>query len=156
MATAADVKLIGTTAYSIDRGRVPIPPQFRKLFDPVAYVTNGALKCVLVYTPDGYDAEEKKVDAWPSHLEEAKLAFFAATAPKTLDSQGRISLDPVHTEHAGIKRDVLVIGNRSELQIWDKATWDSRAAERERAAHMARFGELKPSAAPAVVVEEGE
>lgn len=147
------MRMIGTFPYLIDRDRVPIPPKFRSLFDPVAYVTNGALPCVVIRTPDGYAAEEAKVESWPDELEEAKLDFFSSSAEKTLDSQGRISLDQVHIQHAGLTREVLVIGAKTELQVWDKATWEKRAPDRQAAVQVARFGAPKPGLRPATAEE---
>jgi len=47
----------------------------------------------------------------------------ADAEPCKLDGSGRIVLPPALRKEAGIRQDVLVIGARSHIEIWDRNRW---------------------------------
>ena len=43
-----------------------------------------------------------------------------------LDKQGRILIPPTHREHAGITKNVMLIGIIDKIEIWDAKAWEAR------------------------------
>ena len=41
-----------------------------------------------------------------------------------LDPQGRILIPPKLREHAGLKKDVVLVGVGSRIEIWDSEKWE--------------------------------
>jgi MraZ protein len=41
----------------------------------------------------------------------------------TPDGQGRILLDRELIEHAGLRKEVKVVGTGERMEIWDRAAW---------------------------------
>ena len=52
--------------------------------------------------------------------------FFASAVEAELDKQGRIVIPANLLEHAGIDREVTVVGILDHLEIWDRAAWRER------------------------------
>ncbi len=128
---------LGTYPYAIDgKKRVPIPPLYRDEFKEMAVLTTGLEPCVVVYTPSGFDEASERVQAIPEETEEGRDArrdFFANAQPVKPDGQFRLTLQEKWVEHAGLERDVVVIGAGKWLEIWDKATWEGRDGSRASA-----------------------
>ena len=49
--------------------------------------------------------------------------LFSAAEEVTPDKQGRILLPPVLRRHAGLEKEVTIIGNRNHAEIWDTRSW---------------------------------
>jgi len=45
-----------------------------------------------------------------------------------LDAQGRILVSPALRKFAGLKKDVMLVGQGSHFEIWDIAAWGERLA----------------------------
>ena len=54
-----------------------------------------------------------------------KRTFFSGASPANCDKQGRINIPQNLIDHAGIKRDVVVVGVSDWVEIWDAALWDA-------------------------------
>jgi len=42
-----------------------------------------------------------------------------------IDKQGRILIPAAHREDAGIKGDVVIVGQIEKIELWDRAEWDA-------------------------------
>lgn len=120
----------GNQAYQIDeRGRLPIPPRYRSLFEPGAVLVPGTELCIEVYTQQGWDMEAEVLEQVPMESEEARQAvraFFATSTDAPVDNQGRIVLPAPLRDYAGLKREVVVIGAKNRLEIWDRDAWEQQ------------------------------
>ncbi|MFQ5381357.1 MAG: division/cell wall cluster transcriptional repressor MraZ [Dehalococcoidia bacterium] len=65
--------------------------------------------------------------------------FFSNAAFITPDGQGRIQLPDTLIAHAGLDREVRVVGTGSRLEIWDRSTFQAREPQ-IRAARLAAMG----------------
>jgi MraZ protein len=63
--------------------------------------------------------------------------FFSAGDEVVPDKQGRIGIPAVLREYAGLDREVVVIGVRDRLEIWNPDTW-----REYQEAEVRRFSEL--------------
>lgn len=112
----------GEFEYKLDeKGRLPIPPRFRREFRDGMVLAPGAEKCISAYPL----AEWKKLAARlatgslsPSKLRRLNRALFATAFYSSLDGQGRISLPLPLREYAGIEDEVVVAGVNNYLELW--------------------------------------
>ncbi len=123
---------LGEFEYKIDeKGRVPIPPKFRRELKEGVFLTPGVERCINVYTP----AEWKKVAATlptgsvaRSKLRRLSRAIFATAFSLNIDGQGRIALPVPLREYAGIEDEVIIAGVNTYLELWNKEQWESEKA----------------------------
>ena len=71
--------------------------------------------------------------------------FFSGASECEIDTQGRVVVPPVFREYAGLKKELVIIGNSNRAEIWDKANWekyisDSSFESEEIADAMERLG----------------
>jgi len=122
----------GEFEYKIDqKGRVPIPPKFRKELREGMVLTPGIEKCIIIYPL----AEWKKVSTTltsgsvtPSKLRRLNRAIFATAFSTNIDGQGRIALPAPLREHAEIVDEVIVAGDNTYLELWNKVHWEEEKA----------------------------
>ena len=122
----------GEFEYKIDqKGRVPIPPKFRRELREGMVLTPGIEKCIVAYPL----AEWKKIatsltsgSVTPSKLRKLNRALFATAFSTNIDGQGRIALPAPLREHAEIVDEVIVAGDNTYLEIWNKVHWEEEKA----------------------------
>jgi MraZ protein len=122
----------GEFEYKIDeKGRVPIPPKFRRELREGVVLTPGVERCVIAYPL----AEWKKVaDALttgsitPSKLRRLNRAIFATAFNLNIDGQGRVVLPVPLRQYAGIEDVVVIAGANNFLEFWNKEDWESEKA----------------------------
>lgn len=145
----------GNYPYQLDdRGRLPIPPRYRLPFEPGAVLVPGTEPCIEVYTQEGWDKEAEVLAQVPMESEEARQAvraFFSTSIDAQVDGQGRIVLPASLREFGGLKREVVVIGAKNRLEIWDREAWDSQQPELQavRRAVLSDIGKRKAQTAQA-------
>ena len=124
---------LGEFEYKIDeKGRVLIPPKFRKELKEGVVLTTGPEKCIIAYAL----SEWKKVadtltttgPVSPSKLRRLNRAIFATAFRLEIDGQGRIALPAPLRQYAGIEDEVVVAGVNNYLELWDKEQWESEKA----------------------------
>ena len=122
----------GEYNYKLDeKGRVPVPPRFRRELKDGVVLTPGAEKCINVYTL----SEWKKLAATltggsltPNKLRRLTRAVFATAFSVSIDGQGRIALPIPLREYAEIVDDVVIAGANTYLEIWNKIHWEEEKA----------------------------
>ncbi len=122
----------GEFEYKLDeKGRVPIPPRFRRLLKDGVVLAPGAEMCITVYPL----AEWKKLAesltssaVSRSKLRRLKRALFAAAFNLRMDPQGRIALPNTLREYAEIVDEVVIAGANNYLEIWNKVHWEEEKA----------------------------
>lgn len=118
----------GEFNYKLDeKGRLAIPPRFRKELKDGVVLAPGAEKCINAYTL----SEWKKMAATltggsltPSKLRRLNRAVFATAFNVSTDGQGRIALPIPLREYAEITDEVVVAGANNYLEIWNKVLWE--------------------------------
>jgi len=129
----------GEFEYKVDeKGRVPIPPRFRRELKEGVVLAAGVEKCIRAYPL----AEWKKLadtlttgSLTPNDkMRRLSRAVFAAAFSLNLDGQGRVALPVPLRQHAGIEDEVVIAGVNSYLELWDKGEWEAeKAISREQA-----------------------
>jgi len=129
---------LGEFEYKIDdKGRVPVPPKFRRDLKEGLILTPGVEKCIIAYTP----SEWKKVaeslttgSVTPNKLRRLNRAIFAAAFRLNIDGQGRMALPAPLREQAGIEDEVIIVGVNTCLELWNKEQWAlEKATSQEQA-----------------------
>ncbi len=122
----------GEFDYKIDeKGRVPVPPRFRRELKDGVVLAPGAEKCINAYTM----SEWKKLagaitggSLTPNKIRRLNRAIFATAFSINIDGQGRIALPVPLREHAGIEDEVVIAGANTYLEIWSKELWEEEKA----------------------------
>ncbi len=119
--------LLGEYNHTIDeKSRVIIPSKFRQDLGNTFVVTKGLDNCLFVYSIDEWQNFETKLKALPLTNANARTftRFFASGATECeIDKQGRALLPANLKEHAGLTKDVVIIGVSTRVEIWAKERW---------------------------------
>lgn len=119
--------LIGEYNPSIDlKGRLHFPARLREDLGDKFIVTKGLDNCLFVYSLSEWAELEAKIKALPmSRSRTLQRFFFAGAVEVEPDKQGRILIPQNLREHAGLEKDVTVIGAAVRAEIWDTARWNA-------------------------------
>jgi MraZ protein len=128
----------GEFEYKIDdKGRVPIPPKFRRELREEVILAPGAEKCVTLYPLTEWKKLASTLTSGlitPSKLRRLKRAVFATAFSLRIDGQGRIALPFSLRQHAEIVDEVVIVGANNYLEIWNKVHWqEEKTVSREQA-----------------------
>ncbi len=122
----------GEFEYRIDeKGRVPIPPKFRRELRDGVVLTPGTEKCITIYPLAEWKKLATTLTTGPiarSKLRKLNRAIFATAFSIKLDGQGRIALPIPLREYADIENEVIIAGANNYLELWNKEQWESEKA----------------------------
>jgi len=131
--------LLGTYEHTIDdKNRLTLPARLRESFADGIVVTRGIEPCLDAYRREDWvrHVESRLATLDPLSKETRKLQrhLFSGASEAQLDKQGRVMISAPLIEHAGLARDVVVVGIRDHLEIWDRDEWRRELAEVEGSA----------------------
>src|SRR5262249_41732123 len=121
--------LTGTYSRTLDdKKRLALPPRVRdKLGDPATlYVSPGLDQCLWLYTEPNLERLADKLDQNPATDADARVyqrLLFAQTEAADLDANGRILIPERMLRFAGLEHEVVLIGDRDHLELWDSRRW---------------------------------
>src|SRR5262245_11930619 len=121
--------LTGTYPRTLDeKKRLTLPRRLRaQLTDPeTLYVTPGPDQCLWLYTKAGLEQLAEKLDQSPATDAEARIfrrLYFAQTEAVDIDRTGRVLISERLLQFAGLKHEVMLIGVRDHLELWDAQRW---------------------------------
>jgi MraZ protein len=116
--------LRGEAEYALDeKGRVVIPPKFRAAMGEHIIVTRWVDPCLAAFSPVEWQTLEERLRALPVGDRDVVRLIFSGAHDCDLDRQGRIFLPPHLRQHAGITRQVTIVGVGQRLEIWDSDAW---------------------------------
>lgn len=121
----------GEHEHTIDRkGRLIIPSRFRDAmkehYVERFVVTRGLDKCLFLFPEDEWRSQETRLKALSFTKSEARRfnrIFFSGASELTCDRQGRILIPSYLRDFAGLKRDVVLVGVSTRVEIWAKEEW---------------------------------
>ena len=122
--------LTGEYQHNMDqKGRVTVPSKFREDLGDKFYVCKGLL------SQAQWDKLVEKVSAIPlAQGKGIQRYFFSGAAEVEPDKQGRILIPQSLRDHAGLEKDVTVIGAAVRAEIWDTQRWnDYNASQTDEA-----------------------
>ena len=117
--------LYGEFQHNIDqKGRVTVPSKFREDLGEKFYVCRGLDKCLFVYSESEWQKLVSKVAEMPvGQAKGIQRYLFAGAADVETDKQCRILLPQPLRDHAGLEKEVTVIGTGVRAEIWATDTW---------------------------------
>jgi MraZ protein len=131
------MRFMGTFRPKLDeKGRLFLPAKFREALAEGVVVTQGQENCLFVWPPEVFDVEADKAAERSLTDKSARgyaRIFFSGGDEVVPDKQGRVSIPAPLREYAGLEKDVVVIGVRNRLEIWNPQAWETyQAAEQEK------------------------
>jgi MraZ protein len=118
----------GEYSYKIDeKGRVPVPPRFRRELKDGVVLSPGAEKCINIYPLSEWRKLTSSLTSGPlapSKLRKLNRAIFATAFNIALDGQGRIALPVPLRDYAEIAEDVVIAGANNYLELWNSGLWE--------------------------------
>lgn len=119
---------IGEYLHNLDeKGRLAVPKKFRPDLAKGAVVTRGLENCLFLYTKIEWKKLADKFAAL-SFAQANNRAFsrfmLASAMDVELDKQGRVILPEYLRRFAGLKKNVVVAGLYSRLELWDQEKWE--------------------------------
>ena len=118
----------GQFDYSLDaKNRLNVPPKFRAAFSNGVVLAKGLEPCVWLWPPDAFDRFTERVLGGlnPVSAERRKLTRYVAgnSFDAELDAAGRVTLNQALLDHAGIDKEVVVVGVLDYLEVWARDRW---------------------------------
>lgn len=119
-----------------DKGRLKVPANFRKVIEEKygrdCFITSTDGRRALVYPlPVWFDYQERLARVPSASMAKAKFMervnYFGQVS--SIDAQGRVLVPNILREVAGIKDDVVVIGNQDHLIVWNEGRIQKRLEE---------------------------
>jgi len=137
----------GEYSYKVDeKGRVPLPPKFRRELREGVMLTRGMETCIVVYSI----AEWKRLSdslstkaVTPAGLRRLNRAIFGSAFTTSFDGQGRMTLPFALREYAGIGDTATVVGANNCVELWSEYEWEAekKSAEEQASKTIESFGE---------------
>ncbi len=118
---------LGEYSYNLDqKGRIAIPPKFRKELEKGAFLTRGIDNCLFLYTKQEWQKLVEQILKLPLSQKNSRAfsrLMLAGAYEVKIDKQGRIMIPESLKKYAGLKKKVAVCGLYSRIEIWDENKW---------------------------------
>ncbi|MFH1791596.1 MAG: division/cell wall cluster transcriptional repressor MraZ [Candidatus Omnitrophota bacterium] len=122
----------GEYDHSLDnKGRIIVPAKFRiamkEHYIEKLFITRGLDQCLFMFPEEEWRSQEARFRAVSFTRKESRQfnrLFFSGAVEIMLDKQGRLLLPKYLKDYAHIKRDIMIIGVSSRVEIWAKEKWN--------------------------------
>jgi MraZ protein len=121
----------GTFDHTLDaKNRLTVPARYRAtLADGVVLAMPvDQQPCVGVWRPEDYERyTERALSELPPlspRLAELERFFYGSSHDVELDAAGRIMVPSFLSEHAGLQKEVVIVGAGDRLELWTRSRWD--------------------------------
>ena len=104
-----------------------MPAKFREILGEQCVVTRGFDGCLFVFSEEGWEKFEEKLQALPMDKPEARMLsrfFLAGAIDAEVDKQGRILIPSNLLAHSKIEKEAVVAGVGNRVEIWSKDEWE--------------------------------
>jgi MraZ protein len=116
------------------KNRLNVPAKLRPAFaDGIVLMKSHDAPCVTIFTPEGFESFS---DSFLSKLHPLKTEYQTITRflsgssfDMDLDAGGRVTLNAQLLSHAGIDKDVVLIGAHNRLELWSRERWDEQEGQ---------------------------
>ncbi len=126
--------LLGEYEHTLDdKNRLTLPAKFRQAMAGGVVLTRGLDSCVEAYPAgDWTDLVERELAGLSPFSRESRQLeryLYSGAVEVQPDKQGRVMVPPSLIDHAGLGREVVVVGMRGRIEIWDRAAWRTQLKE---------------------------
>jgi MraZ protein len=122
--------LTGTHPRTLDdKKRLTLPKKIREQLGEGTqelFLAQGLDKCLWIYDQGDLERLAEKLDQAPAADGEARVfrrLFFAQMEAVDIDRVGRVLIPDRLAAFAELKQEVVLIGARDRLELWDAARW---------------------------------
>ena len=124
---------LGEHQHTIDaKGRLIIPSRFREGLGENFVLTKGLDTCLFAYPLEEWAIVERKMRSLPMTKSDARAFvrfFFSGATECEIDKQGRVLIPAPLREYAGLKKETIVSGVASRVEMWAKEKWEAYSAD---------------------------
>jgi MraZ protein len=127
--------LTGTHPRTLDdKKRLVLPRRVREQLGQPGqlFVTPGTEHCLWLFNPEGLERLASKLDQAPATDKEANVfrrLYYGRTETVDVDRNGRILIPDRLVQLAGLKHEVILLGVRDHLELWDAGRWEDYLAQ---------------------------
>ena len=121
------------------KGRINVPARMRRNLAPEANDTFVIVRsfdpCVNLYPADEFEHFDAKLTALSEgdpDVREFIRGIYATAHEATLDAQGRLNIPDHLLDWAGVKKESMLVGNKSRLELWHPKTFEQRSSSVDR------------------------
>jgi MraZ protein len=124
----------GTYEHTLDaKNRLTVPARFRDQLEDGATIAMGLDGCATIWPTRDYEAYVERALSRVNPISERarKLERFlgGGSDETALDAAGRIMVPSGILRYAGLSKDVVVVGTRQYLEVWDRGKWDEMESD---------------------------
>lgn len=132
----------GHFEYTLDaKNRLTVPAKFRAALSDGIVLARALDPCAAIWTTEGWDqfTARSLVSRDPFDPDARTLQHFfnSSSFDAQLDASGRVMIPPPLLEYAGLKKDVVVVGNLDSIEVWSKQGWADYAKHLDASAEQA-------------------
>ena len=124
---------MGEFHHSLDeKGRIIIPAKFRNELGSSFIITRGMDGCLFGYSLNNWDVLVKKLSTLSLTKKSSRLFsrfFYSGAIEVHLDRNGRVNLPVNLISFAKLKKDCVILGVNSRIEIWDAASYQEMDTE---------------------------
>ena len=122
--------LMGQYDYAIDaKGRLNFPARFREEMGENFVVTRWIENCLIALPRDRWQVLVEQISTYNmADSQDLARQLLPSAMEAVPDKQGRILITPKLRKHAGLEKDVTIVGMGNYAEIWDTQTWEEREA----------------------------
>jgi len=127
----------GVSDLSLDaKGRLAVPTRYRRALQEecggrlVVTIAPDA-RCLWMLPLPQWDEMAAKLNNLSNHpkAERLKRLIFGHATDCDMDRSGRVLLTPPLRKHAGLGKNLRMLGRGNKFEIWDQAQWDELLQE---------------------------
>lgn len=120
--------LLGEYEHTLDpKGRLAMPAKLRESLGSKFIITKGLDGCLFIYDMQQWQLLEDKLSSLPMSRKTARdftRFLFGGACEGECDKQGRVLIPANLRSHAGLEKNVVIIGVGTRAEIWDAAKWN--------------------------------
>lgn len=123
----------GNYPVKLDSGlRIAVPSKFREILDKKYAATagqvfvipgDGRLRVLPVPVWQKVQSQLEEISEFDPNGDELKTFIFGNLAICPLDAQNRIRLSPALCEMADLEKEVVVVGQQNQMELWNANKW---------------------------------
>ncbi|HFS8184760.1 TPA: division/cell wall cluster transcriptional repressor MraZ [Providencia stuartii] len=128
----------GATLVNLDsKGRLTVPTRYRGMLSEeskgqMVCTIDLHQPCLLLYTLPEWEIIEEKLSCLstmnPAERRVQRLLLGHASECQ-MDSSGRLLLASTLRQHAGLTKEVMLVGQINKFELWDEQTWYQQVEE---------------------------
>jgi transcriptional regulator MraZ len=113
-----------------DKKRLALPKRVREQLGDIKklFVSQGLDQCLWLFGPSELDRLAEKIDQAPAAHGKVRVfsrLLFASMEEVEVDKAGRILIPDRLVAFAGLEHEVVLIGVRDHLELWQAGRWNS-------------------------------